>query len=55
MMNRFKALADSINYRDWKRNAEPDQFESHVVGLHFYDNLIFIEKGINDGKCPTGR
>ncbi len=49
MMDRFKKLADSINYREWKTD-EPDYFERHVTGVHFYEGIIFIDKSSHVGN-----
>jgi hypothetical protein len=54
MMNRLKYLADSINYREFRgKEHKPDPFEAHVVGVHFYHGIVFVEKGVNDGKRPV--
>lgn len=44
----FKHLIDSLNYEEIIRpEYEPSYFDKHVVGLHFYHNLLIIEKGLN--------
>ena len=49
IMNFFQNLADCINHAEIPRNAyEPSALDRTVVGLHFYHNLIFVDKGRND-------
>jgi hypothetical protein len=49
-MNFLKSLADALNYREFPRGPDwtPDPLGAHIVGLHFYHNLVFIQKGRND-------
>jgi hypothetical protein len=48
LMNYFKALADGLNYQEVPRlNYEPTLFDRSVVSVHFYHNLLFVEKGRN--------
>jgi hypothetical protein len=45
----FKDLCDRLNFREWHRPGyEPSYNDLHVVSLHFYHNLLFIQKGKND-------
>lgn len=47
-MNFVKDLLDGMNYEEFTPTAyEPTYAQKHVVGLHAYHNLIFIEKGVN--------
>jgi hypothetical protein len=49
-MNVLKALVDGLNHREFPRTGElsPSYVERHVVAMHFYHNLVFIQKGLND-------
>ena len=50
-MNFFKALADTINYREFHPRPadwQPHPVGRHIVAMHFYHNLVFVEKGRND-------
>ncbi len=49
MMNFFKQLTDSLNYEEYLTdNYQPSYYDRHIVGMHFYHNLIFLEKGSNN-------
>jgi len=51
LMNFFKDLADGLNYQEVPRQGyEPTVFDQTVVGVHFYHNLIFVQKGRNDER-----
>jgi hypothetical protein len=51
LMNFFKDLADGLNYQEVPRQGyQPTVFDQTVVGVHFYHNLIFIQKGRNDER-----
>lgn len=55
MMTMLKSLADGLNFQEFIRSDyEPSYFDRHVVGLHFYHNLVFIEKGLNSEPGGTG-
>jgi hypothetical protein len=48
-MNFFKALTDCLNCAEIHRiDYEPTLFDRTIVAIHFYHNLIFIQKGRND-------
>ena len=52
-MNFLKVLADGLNYREFVRKpgeprSVPSYFDEHIVALHFYHNLVFVQKGLND-------
>jgi hypothetical protein len=47
-MNFLKALVDGLNHREFPDRREPGYFERHIVAMHFYHNLVFIQKGVND-------
>jgi hypothetical protein len=47
-MAMLKRLADGLNYEEFVQEPyEPTFTDTHVVGLHFYHNLVFIDKGTN--------
>lgn len=47
-MAMLKRLADGLNYEEFVVEPyEPSYTDLHVIGLHFYHNLAFIEKGDN--------
>ncbi|MGI8677843.1 MAG: class I SAM-dependent methyltransferase [Jatrophihabitans sp.] len=44
-----KRLADSLNYEEYvDENYEPSYYDKHVVAVHFYHNMIFVQKGRNE-------
>jgi hypothetical protein len=48
MMAFFKGLADGLNHAEWLRPGhQPGYNDMHVAGLHFFHNLVFVEKGDN--------
>ena len=47
-MNFLKALVDGLNHREFLHRPEPGYFDRHIVAAHFYHNLVFIKKGLND-------
>jgi cephalosporin hydroxylase len=49
-MNYFKRLLDCLNHREVPRGPDfaPGYFDRHIVSMHFYHNLVFIHKGLND-------
>jgi hypothetical protein len=51
LMNFFKGLADGLNYQEIPRqNYQPTLLEQTVVAIHFYHNLIFVQKGRNEER-----
>lgn len=49
LMNFFKQLVDGLNHVEYIRPGfEPSYFDKHIVSIHFYHNLIFIYKGMNE-------
>lgn len=49
MMGCFKSLADGLNYKEYREpGSVPSYFEANIVAMHFYHNLVLIEKGSND-------
>ena len=44
----FKGLADGLNYEEFvDEDYRPSYTDLHVVAVHFYHNLVIIEKGTN--------
>jgi hypothetical protein len=45
-MGFLKTLVDGLNYREFERTEPyaPSYTDFHVVGIHFYENLVFIRK-----------
>jgi hypothetical protein len=51
IMGYFKALVDCLNHKEFlKADYQPSYFDTHIVSMHFYHNLIFIYKGLNDER-----
>ncbi len=47
-MAMLKRLADGLNYEEYvDEGYQPSYTDRNVVGVHFYHNLVFIEKGTN--------
>ncbi|MGE3491705.1 MAG: class I SAM-dependent methyltransferase [Vicinamibacterales bacterium] len=48
-MNFLKSLVDGLNHVEFlSPDYVPSYYDKHVVGLHFYHNLVFVYKGVND-------
>jgi hypothetical protein len=48
-MGYLKNLCDRVNFREWHRPGyKPNYIDLHVIGVHFYHSLAFVEKGRND-------
>ncbi|MDR2601829.1 MAG: hypothetical protein LBC53_05180 [Spirochaetaceae bacterium] len=48
-MNFFKSLTDCLNYQEiTDENYEETYYDKKIVSMHFYHNMIFIQKGNND-------
>lgn len=44
-----KSLIDGLNHAEFlSADDSPSQYDRQIVGLHFYHNLVFIDKGVND-------
>ena len=51
-MNLVKQLLDGLNYEEYTPpDYEPTYSELHVVGVHAYHNLVFIDKGLNNEEA----
>ena len=49
MMNFFKGLTDSLNHKEFLiKDYEASYYDKHIISMHFYHNLIFIYKGLNN-------
>ena len=47
-MNLFKALVDGLNHEEFTRPGYvPSYYDQHIVGMSFYHNMVFIQKGRN--------
>lgn len=50
-MNFLKSLVDGLNYEEFPTdNYSPSYFDRHVVAMHFYHNLAFVYKGVNNER-----
>jgi len=48
IMGYFKRLADGLNYEErLKPGYAPTYLDQHIIGIHFYHNLVFVLKGDN--------
>ncbi len=49
-MNFLKSLVDGLNHREFPRGPDfnPGYLERHIVALHFYHNMVFVQKGLNN-------
>ena len=45
----LKSRMDGLNHAEFETpDYEPSYFDRHIVALHFYHNIAFIQKGLND-------
>lgn len=45
----FKGLIDGLNHMEFMIDGyQPNYYDKHITGMHFYHNMIFIFKGVND-------
>jgi hypothetical protein len=48
-MNYLKSLIDGLNYEEFcEEEYTPNYFDKHIIAMHFYHNLAFIYKGMNN-------
>ncbi|MDJ0691820.1 MAG: hypothetical protein QNJ41_25375 [Xenococcaceae cyanobacterium MO_188.B32] len=48
-MGFLKQLTDGLNYAEYRlKNYEPTYFDKNIVAIHFYHNIVFIQKGLNN-------
>ena len=49
LMEFFKEFADGLNHSEYlDPHYRPTYYDRHVVAMHFYHNLVFVYKGLND-------
>jgi demethylmacrocin O-methyltransferase len=54
--NYFKGLIDSLNHEEFiLPNYKKTYFDKHITSMHFYHNMIFVYKGVNDEKSNKVR
>lgn len=46
-MNYFKSLADGLNHAEYPQAHSPSDLDRSILSIHFYHNLIVVEKGDN--------
>lgn len=50
-MNYLKSLTDCLNSVEFnKNNYERTYLDKHIISMHFYHNIVFIYKGLNNEK-----
>jgi hypothetical protein len=56
-MGFLKSLVDGLNHKEYEHGEDhgPSYTDEHVVSVHFYHNLAFVRKGINDECGPARR
>ncbi|MDR3568442.1 MAG: hypothetical protein P4L43_10480 [Syntrophobacteraceae bacterium] len=48
-VNYFKTLIDGLNYEEFVDDEyKPSYFDKHIISMHFYHNILFIYKGLNN-------
>jgi hypothetical protein len=48
-MSFLKSLTDGLNYEEFPDQAYlPTYYDRHIKAMHFYHNIVFIEKGLNN-------
>jgi hypothetical protein len=48
-MRLFKSLVDGLNYEEFiKPGYTPSYHDKNIAALHFYHNMVFIQKGRNE-------
>jgi hypothetical protein len=48
-MGFLKMLVDGLNYAEYDRpQYVPTFYDRHITAMHFYHNIVFIQKGLND-------
>jgi hypothetical protein len=46
-MGFFKKLIDGLNHAEFQHDYQPTYFDKSITAMHFYHNLIFVQKGPN--------
>jgi|ERR1044071_3181138 demethylmacrocin O-methyltransferase len=50
-MGFLKALVDGLNYAQFEKEAyEPNYYDKHLTAIHFYHNIVFLQKGTNNER-----
>jgi hypothetical protein len=50
-INFFKTMVDCLNHSEIiDSNFSPSYFDLNIIGIHFYHNMVFIQKGSNNEK-----
>lgn len=50
-MGFLKSLVDGLNHVEMRAEERtPLPFEDSIVGMHFFHNIVFIQKGVNEGR-----
>lgn len=49
-MGLFKKLIDGLNHVEFEHDYNPTYYDKNITAMHFYHNLIFVEKGANNEK-----
>lgn len=45
----LKGLTDGLDHAEFSiPDYVPTYFDRHIVSMHFYHNLVFVQKGLND-------
>lgn len=53
-MGFLKSLIDGLNCEEYEiENYMPSYFDQYIVAMHFYHNLVFIQKGFNNKNSKT--
>jgi len=48
-MGFLKTLVDGLNYSEFEERSDaPSYLERHIIAIHFYHNIVFVQKGRND-------
>ncbi len=51
IMGFFKSLVDGLNHQELVlEHYQKSYYDQNIIGIHFYHNLIFIEKGENNER-----
>lgn len=47
-MGFLKKLSDGLNYLEFeKENYQPTYYDRNIIAMHFFHNIVFIQKGLN--------
>ncbi len=47
-MGFFKKPIDGLNHVEFEHDYKPTYFDKNITAMHFYHNLIFVQKGANN-------